>query len=348
VSEAQPRLCIVGPLLGRNPGWSVGQGEVMADLLARDGYVVRETSRLPARAPRLADTAASLLRWSRQTDVVLVLVFSGRSFVVADLATWMAKRLGKPVILALHGGNLPAFAERHRTWSRRVLGRGDRLVAPSSYLAQALGALGLEVTIIPNVLEPERYPYRQRRALSPTLLWMRTFEDNYRPELAIEALAAVRASRPAASLTMAGQNQRGRLKAVRCRANDLGLGDCVEFVGFLDPAGKWRQFSRHDIFLNTTRTDNMPVSLLEAAACGLPIVSTSVGGIPFVFQHEQNALLVEGGDAHEMALAVERLLTDPELAAALSRNGRALAERCSWQAVRANWQAVFEELLARA
>jgi glycosyltransferase involved in cell wall biosynthesis len=335
-------------MLGGNPGRVVSQGEVLADLLERDGYCVRVTSRFPGRALRLADTVGSLLKWSRQIDVVMVMVFHGLGFAAADIGSWLAKALGKPLILTLHGADLPAFAQRHRAWSRRVLGRGDAIVAPSAWLAEAFQAFGLDVRIIPNVLEPQRYPYRLRRALSPRLLWMRTFYDTYHPELAVEVLRQLRASHPAACLTMAGQNAHGMLPAIRRMADGYGLGDGVRFPGFLDAAGKWREFARHDIFLNTNRRDNMPVSVLEAAAAGLPIVSTNVGGIPFIFEHEKTALLVEVEDALGMAGAVERLLGEPELAAALSRNGRVLAERCSWAEVRADWQALLAEFSARA
>jgi glycosyltransferase involved in cell wall biosynthesis len=343
----RPRLCFVGPMLGTNPGWVVSQGEILADLLSRDGYEVRLTSRFPDRVPRLSDTVVSLLRWSRQTDIAVVMVFGGLGFLVADIASWLLRRLRTRMVLALHGGSLPALTERHPAWVRRVLARGDAVVAPSGYLGAAARRLGFAAEIIPNVLDLEGYPYQPRRLVQPSLLWMRTFHQNYDPELAIEVFRNLHRSHPEACLTMAGQDK-GSREAVRRMAKGHDLGDRVSFPGFLDEPGKRREFARHDIFLNTNRVDNMPVSLLEAAAFGLPIVATSVGGIPFLFRDEETALLVASGDVEGMAQAIERLLTEPELAETLSRNGRALAERSAWPLVKEAWEALFARLWSRA
>jgi L-malate glycosyltransferase len=159
----------------------------------------------------------------------------------------------------------------------------------------------------------------------------------------VDVLAALRPFAPEATLTMAGQ-EKGQLERVRETVQIRGLEGSVRFPGFLDLGDKQREFGSHDIFLNTNRTDNMPVSLLEAAAFGLPIVSTDVGGIPDVFVHEESALLVGSEDSSAMADAVRRLLDDPDLSARLSENAHRLAESCSWSALRYRW----EDLLARA
>jgi glycosyltransferase involved in cell wall biosynthesis len=334
-------------MLGANPGWGPSHGEVLGELLLRSGYEVLLTSRCLNRGLRLCDMAGSLLRWARRVDIVVVMVFSGLGFGAADVPSWIAKRLHKPLVLALHGGNLPAFAGRHPTWSRRVLSRGDVLVAPSEYLAVAMSRLGFEARVIPNILPMESYTYRERRSSAPRLLWMRAFQDVYQPEMAIEVLRLLRSSYPAARLTMAGQDK-GKFEDVRRLAQVHGLGDQVRFPGFLDAAGKQREFESHDIFINTSRVDNMPVSLAEAAAAGLPVVTTAVGGIPYVFRDKHSALLVTNGDAPAMARAVERLVELPDLTARLSRNGRMVAESCGWTRVTSGWERLFGEMLASA
>lgn len=334
-------------MLGGNPGWGPSQGEVLGELLSRSGYEVLSTSRFLNRGLRLCDTASSVLRWSRRVDIVVVMVFSGFGFGAAYVPSWMAKRMHKPLILALHGGNLPDFARRHPAWSRSVLSRGDILVAPSDYLASAMGRLGFETRVIPNILPMESYTYRERRSVAPRLFWMRTFHDIYQPDMAINVLRKLCSSHPAARLTMAGQDM-GMLQDMRRLAEVHGLGERVRFPGFLDALGKRREFESHDIFINTSRIDNMPVSLVEAAAAGLPVVTTAVGGIPYVFRDEHSALFVTDGDAAAMARAVERLVKLPDLTAKLSRNGRMVAESCGWTQVKPEWERLFEELLAGA
>lgn len=345
--ENEPlRLCVAGPMLGRNPGWVTTQGEVLAELLRSEGYPVRITSTIPSRVPRLLDTLACLARWSRSIDVAIVSIFSGKAFVVADATTLLMRAVRKPQVLVLHGGALPEFQRRHPDWMRRVLRRGCIVVAPTEYLARATRSLGLIAEVVPNILEIERYSFRRRERPDPRLLWMRTFHEAYNPGMAVDVLAALKRFIPDARLTMAGQ-EKGRLQHVKEAARARRLSTSIRFPGFLDLEGKQREFARHDIFLNTNRIDNMPVSLLEAAAFGLPIVSTDVGGIPDLFVHEETALLVGSEDPSAMADAVRRLLDDPDLSAHLSDNARRLAEGCSWAALRHRWGDVLTRASAR-
>jgi glycosyltransferase involved in cell wall biosynthesis len=224
----------------------------------------------------------------------------------------------------------------------RVLRRGRAWVAPSGFLAEPFRARGFDVRVIPNVVDLAEYPYRHRPAAAPRLLWMRTFHELYRPDLAVRTLALVRRSHPGATLTLAGQDK-GLLGETRRLAAELGLEGAVRFAGFLDAEGKRREFAEHDVFLNTNRVDNAPVSVLEAAAFGLPVVSTNVGGIPHLLRDGDEALLVPEGDAGALASAVCRLLDEPGLAGRLSAAGRDVAERSAWARVRPLW----EELLGR-
>jgi glycosyltransferase involved in cell wall biosynthesis len=172
---------------------------------------------------------------------------------------------------------------------------------------------------------------------------MRTFEDIYNPDMAIAVLEELQLHFPNARLTMAGQ-PKGTLERVQSLAAAKGLTEKIRFAGFLDMANKQREFARHDIFLNTNRIDNMPVSVLEAAAFGLPVVTTAVGGIPYLLEHEQTGLLVENENVAGMAAAVRRLLREPELTERLSANGRQLAEASDWTHVQPQWETLFREL----
>ena len=350
----RPRLCFAGPLLGINSGWVTSQGEIVAGLLANEGFVVRQTSHIPARLPRLADMLRSLVAWRNDIDVVIHQVFSGAAFVVADVTSALCQALGLRQVFALHGGTLPQFAAAHPGWTRRVLARADRVVAPSSYLIERMvrplfpagGRAGRPANwarVIPNILALDQYTYRHRAVVAPRLLWMRTFHEVYNPEMAVDVLADVRQTHPQATLSMGGQ-EKGLHAAVVASAAARGLAGAVAFPGFLDAAGKAREFAAHDIYLNTNRVDNTPVSVLEAAAFGLPIVATNVGGIPHLLRDGETGLLVPNEDAAAMANAVRRLLDEPALAARLSANGRRLAESCAWDAVKGQWAALFDEV----
>lgn len=339
---SRPNLFFLGPHVGRHPGWVTTQGEILADLFRAEGYPVRAASSRLRPALRLIDFLSSLLRHRRWIDVVIVSVFSGRGFFLTDVASRLAAALGLPQVMVLRGGAFREFTARHPARVDRTLARARALVAPSGFLRDFFADRGHRVEVIPNVLALDAYPFRRRERVAPRLLWVRTFHPIYHPDLAIDVLAELRGSGVDASLTMAGQDK-GLLGATRELARQRGLADHVRFPGFLDPAGKRREFAAHDVFLNTNRVDNMPVTVLEAAAFGLPVVATRVGGIPYLLDDGETALLVDE-DAGRMAAAVRRLLAEPELARRLSDGGRRLAESCAWPVVHRRWQRLFAEL----
>jgi glycosyltransferase involved in cell wall biosynthesis len=338
-----PRLCFVGHMLSRQPGHVTGQSEILADLFEQAGYSVIAVSSRLNRLARMTDTLLTLLHRRKEFDIAIIDVFSYRSFLLSDLASKAARIAGKPVILFLHGGSLPEFFAKYPDRAKKVLGRACQLLAPSRYLARAVEPLQMQAEVIPNVLDLSLYPYRKRMRLQPRLFWMRAFHELYHPEMAVQVIHRLHEELPDVSLTMAGQDK-GLLETTRRLAERLGVGERVRFVGFLDSEGKAREGDAADIFLNTNRVDNMPVSVVEACAMGLPVVATAVGGIPDLLTQEKTGLLVADGDVEAMAQAVVRLLREPELAQRLSDGGRELALESSWERVRLRWEQVFARI----
>ncbi len=177
-------------------------------------------------------------------------------------------------------------------------------------------------------------------------MWLRTFHDIYNPFMAVRVLARLRESHAEAVLVMAGQDKGLQAETQRL-AMDLGVQDAVRFPGFLDMEGKIRLGNEVDIFINTSRVDNMPVTIVEACAMGLPVVSVGVGGILDLLRHEQTGLLVGDDDVEAMTAGIRRLLDDPDLAGHLSVNARRLAERSDWERVRPQWEHLFGRILSR-
>lgn len=344
VTVSKPTLCFVGPMLAHTGGHVTSQGYVLARLFGRAGYKALAVSRLLNRYARVADISATLIR-QRDIDIALIEVYSGRAFVVADVASAISRRMGYKTILTLHGGDLPGFIERFPSWTKRVLARAHALVAPSEYLAEAVASLGFAPSIIPNVIDLDDYPYRPRAKLKPRLFWMRSFHPLYNPALALKAVAELRDDYPDAVLVMAGQDK-GLQRAMMTLARELGSPKSVRFPGFLDKAGKAREGNAADIYLNTSHIDNMPVAILEAAAMGLPVIATKVGGVAHLLKHERDGLLVADDDTAAMAAAIRRLLSDQALAQRLSTNGRALAERAAWPRIAAQWGELFARINA--
>ena len=335
------RLIIVGPFLSHNAGWVISQGEVLSELLETNGHDVRCTSRFPNRYARLADTIGSLLSWRKWGEAIIIMVYSGPAFTFADIASQIAKKSLIPIIFWLHGGNLPDFYAHNKQRVSRVFGRGKCVIAPSVYLAQLFQGR-FETQIIPNMITLENYVFYLRHSVQPRLLWMRTFHELYNPAMAVEVLACLKMSYPQAILTMAGQDK-GLLQSTKRLVLLHGLDKFVRFPGFLDLSCKQYEFANHDIFLNTNHIDNMPISLIEAGAFGLPVISTNVGGIPYFITDEEDALLVPKDDINAMTHAVKRVIERPELAESLSLNGRKLAETFSKHEVLSRWQYVLTQ-----
>lgn len=342
----RPRLCIAGNLLGRNPGYVTTQGQIIADLFLKDGYNVISVSSKLARVRRLGDVVWTIFRNRRTIDVLILEVYSGLGFVLADTTSFLSKRFGIPTVFVLHGGNLPGFTEKYPGWVSRILNRAEMLVAPSSFLGKDMMRLGFQIRVIPNVLASDSYPHKLRRYISPKLLWMRSFHPIYNPQMALDAFAVIKRENPNATLVMAGADK-GIENNIRNSARNMGLKDSVRFPGFLDASSKVKEFSDADIYLNTNRIDNMPVSVIEACAMGLPVVATDVGGLSHLIENKETGLLVRDNDPNEMADAIRTLLKDADLAERLSQNGRFLAERSAWTSVRKCWEEAFEEILAR-
>lgn len=343
MNSKRPTLCIIGALVGRNAGRVTSQGEILADLLAGTGYDVRAASFAASRWTRLVDIAVSLVRWRGGADVVIIQTYGGPSFVVEDLASTIAQVFGRTIVLHLHGGAMPQFFARHPRWTRRVLSRAKAIVAPSAYLVDAVAPYGFSATTIPNVIDLTKYPFRLRSPARPRLFWMRSFHPIYNPVMALRTLAALRKTHPDATLVMAGQDN-GLLSTMDAEAKRLGIESGLRLAGFLDDEGKRREGDAADIFISTNHVDNTPVAVIEAAAMGLPVVSTNVGGLSKLIRDGDTGLLVADDDADAMAVAIRRIVDEPSLAHRLSANGRAMAESSAWTNVQPSWTRLFDGL----
>ena len=211
-------------------------------------------------------------------------------------------------------------------------------VCPSRYLFEELKPFGKELHLIPNALHIAKYPCTARRFPGRRLLWLRAFHAVYNPEMAIAMFSRVVDAIPDASMTMVGPDKGdGTFQTIKKMAKDLGLLERISFPGAIPKEDVPKVMARHDVFVNTTNVDNSPVSVVEAMACGLPVVSTNVGGMPYLLEHGKTGLLVSPGDAGEMAGAVKSLLSEPQLAQDLGVNGRKLAESFDWNVVLPQW-----------
>ena len=202
-----------------------------------------------------------------------------------------------------------------------------------------------DLVLLPNPLDVARYAFHERRPLLRHLVWLRAFHETYNPELAVEVLGRIRKQYDDVRLIMIGPDKGdGSLQKTRRTAKKLGIDEAVTFPGAVPKLDVPNHLSRGDIFLNTTNCDNTPVSVMEAMACGLPVVSTNVGGIPYLVEDGESALLTPPADAEAMSNAVVRLMHEPILARRLARNGRQRVEAFDWSVVLPRWERLLESV----
>ena len=325
-----PAVLLAGNFLSASGG-SRSVLEDLEDRLRIAGCTCIGVSRKRNGIARGLDLLATALTQRRRYGVAVVDLYSGRAFLWGEMLSLVLRASGCPFVLVLRGGGLPKFASAHERRVTACLARATVVCAPSPYLLDQMRAYRKDLLLLPNPLEICRYDFRLRRNPAPHLVWLRAFEELYNPQLAIQVLALLHKSQPDVRLTMIG-GDRGDGSRQRCEAlaRRAGVFDRITFAGAVMKRNVPEWLNRGDIFINTTRVDNTPVSVLEAMACGLPVVTTKVGGIPYLLSDGEDALLVPSDDAQAMSDAVQRLLAEPHLPSRLSSQGRQKAERYDW------------------
>ncbi|MFN5169139.1 MAG: glycosyltransferase family 4 protein [Cyclobacteriaceae bacterium] len=337
-------VCFVGPMLYQS-GFVKTQGEILADLLERAGYRVFRKSEFPNRILRFLDTSWFLLFRPSKYDVVIVQVYGGLSFYMEDMASAIARFHRKKIIMTLHGGALPDFFKSRQSWAKRVLRRSNLLTCPSDFLVGKLKYLGLPFCEVPNVIRLADYPFLDKKEFNPlTILWMRAYHDLYNPLLCLDAFERVADRYPGARLVMAGPDM-GMFDQVQQRVSGSLQRDNITLLRRIDLKQKIELANQCQVYLNTNRIDNAPVSMVEMAAFGLALVSTNVGGIPFLFRNEQLALLVDQ-TPEALAEAVIRVVEFPQEASERIARARAEVQRFDEYVVVQKWQELIESVCA--
>jgi glycosyltransferase involved in cell wall biosynthesis len=279
----------------------------------------------------------------RRADIVHVFSASYSSFLLAPLpAILIAKALGKPVVLNYRSGEAPDHLRRSAV-ARWALRRVTRNAVPSRFLRDVFADFGIDSTIVPNVIALERFPYRPRTPLGPRLLSTRNLDQLYNVACTIRAFRRVQNVHPEASLTLVGAgSERTRLMAL---VASLGLKN-VTFAGQVDPSQIADFYADHDIYIQSPNIDNMPASVLEAFASGLPVVSTEAGGIPAILRNGVDGLLAPIDDDEALGSHVLHLLANPDRARLMAERAHATLQAYTWPGVREQWIALYRGVLS--
>jgi L-malate glycosyltransferase len=355
--SARPRVALVAATSDILGGQAV-QAETLARALRGDGWDVTYVPINPpfphglrwVRRVRYARTLVNealyvrALAALRGVDVVHLFTASYWSFLLVTAPVVAAARaLGLPLVLNYHSGEADDHLSRFGPLVHPWLRRADAIIVPSAYLQAVFARHGYAARVVPNAIELERFPFRAREALLPVVLCNRNLEPHYRVDDVIRMHARLAATHPGAVLAVAGTgSEAARLRRL---AGAVAPGS-VQFLGRVEPDHMPALYDASDIFVNASVIDNQPLSVLEAFAAGVPVVTTPTGDLANMVHDGETGLLVAPRDPAALAGAVESLLHDPARARAMARRARDTVARHAWPAVRAAWADVYQGAVA--
>jgi glycosyltransferase involved in cell wall biosynthesis len=352
------RVALVGPLPPPSGGMA-NQTRQLGELLRGEGaHVEIVQTNAPYRPAwtssvrglralaRLLPYLASLWRATGRSHVVHVMANSGWSWhLFAAPAIWIGWMRRRPVVVNYRGGEAEPFLAKSAALVKFTLSRAAQLVVPSRFLEQVFGRFGVVALVVPNIVDLQRFrpDIAGGPHAPPDVIVARNLEPIYDNATALRAFARVLQHTPEARLTIAGTGPEE--SALRELAARLGIEARVRFSGRLESDAMARDLRRSRVALNPSLVDNMPNSVLEALASGVPLVSTRVGGVPYIVDDGETALLVGAGDDAAMAEALSKILSDDVLAARLARNGLQVVQPYAWPNVRAQWLRVYRRAI---
>lgn len=317
----------------------------LGPLLKAEGHTVYYASSKRNKLLRLLNMLVRIYQHRKKADIVLIDTYSTTAFYYAWLCSLLCLFLKKKYIPILNGGNLMSRVESSPVLSNQLFGRSYINIATSSFLYEKFKEEQLNTILIENNIELYKYPFLLRSTVQPKLLWVRAFHKTYNPTMAIKVVEELSKKFPDCQLTMVGPDVDGSMEECKSMCEEKGLYHQVTFTGKLSKK-EWVGLSQSsDIFINTTNYDNFPISVLEAMALGMPIVSTNVGGIPYLIKNKDEGLLVDKGDVTAMSDSVQKFLTDHILTEKLSSRARAKAEEYDWVNIKSKWEALFSEVI---
>ena len=333
-------ILYIGNKLSKH-GFSATSIETLGILLEKENFELIYASSKKNRFIRFSDMFFTTLFNARKVDYVLIDTYSTYNFWYAFVVSQICILFKKPYIPILRGGDLPNRLKSSPKFSKLIFCNSLYNVAPSTYLFNVFENLNYpNLKLIPNTIEIGNYNFLKRNKFVPKILWVRSLSVIYNPKMAIDVLVILKTSFFDAELCMVGQEKDVRIDELKEYADSLGVN--VTFTGKLSKTDWIKLSENYDIFINTTHFDNTPVSLIEALALGLPVVTTNVGGIPYLVRDKETALLVNDSDSQAMADAINELIKSPELAKELAANGRKLAEQFDWQIVKNHWKEILK------
>jgi glycosyltransferase involved in cell wall biosynthesis len=314
--------------------------DILNSALKYEGYNIYNTSSISNKFFRLFAMCFDVFRYSKKVKYVLIDTYSTSNFYYALLTSQICRILKLKYLPILHGGNLPNRLKYNPLLSSLIFKNSYQNIAPSDYLKHEFKLKGFKVILIPNVIPISNYIFKERKKITPKLLYVRAFAKIYNPTMAIEVLKELKNIYPKIVLCMVGPDKDGTLYDVQKLIDIYKLHDNVEITGVLSKDDWHKKSEEFDIFINTTNVDNTPISVIEAMALGLTIVSTNVGGLPYLIDNGKEGFLVEKNQSYEMVKKIDYIIRENR--SNIAKNARIKVNSFDWSLVRNQWLSLLK------
>lgn len=307
-----------------------GQVDILQKMLQADGHTAEVFS---TKAPLLRRMLLpfKLKSTGKDFDVFHIHCCSNWGFLPAVVGVSVGRRLGKRIVLTYHGGGGEKFFDRHPKLVRHFLTRTDANIVLSGFLAQVFEKHGLPFATIPNILELDDSRFRQRGMLQPNYICTRAHEPLYNIPCILRAFHKVQSIRPEATLTLVGGGSEHE-NLVRM-AEELGLQN-VTFTGRVANEDIYTYLNRADIMLSAPTVDNMPVSVLEAMNAGLLVISSKVGGVPYMVKNNNTGLLFDSDDSDALAGKMLWAVDNQTISRTITLQAHKAVSRYRWENIK--------------
>lgn len=308
--------------------------------LFREFCTIKTSSDKKNQFLRSVDMLYHFFRYGLKSDKIIIDVYSTRAFYFAQIFSGLSRLFKKKYILFLHGGNLPFRYQKSPRFMSKMLNSAEYIIAPSHYLQSFFQENGFEVSLIPNIIELDHYPFKPRTQLRPRILALRGFGKPYNPLMTLKAINQIKEEFPGIALLMLGNNNDYFFDEVK---NFISENKLEEVVTILPKCTRdeWVSMSAdYDIMISNPVIDNTPVSLIEGMALGMCVISTNVGGVPHLVDENQ-VRLINSNDQLALAKEIKILLNNNEIANQLSCSGRKKAEDFNWTKIKNKWENIL-------
>ena len=307
-----------------------GQVEILQQKLRREGHTADIFSTKGSVFWRLG-LFCNLRRVARNYDVLHIHCCSGWGFLPAVVGVAVGRRLKKRVVLTYHGGGGERFFDKHTRLVKHYLTRTDANIVLSGFLAKVFDNLHLPYSIIPNIIELDEGHYRERASIQPNFICVRAHEPLYNIPCILQAFQKVLTELPEATLTLVGNGSQH--EALITIAKEMGLKN-VSFTGRVYNKEIYQYLDKADIMLSSPKVDNMPVSLLEAMNAGLLVISSNVGGVPYMIEDNKTGYLFPSDDSNTLARLMIQAVQQSSESTAIIRNAHRAVNAYRWENIK--------------